>query len=462
MISVSPSKAGPMISSAFSGFSFEMALLLPNENGVRYFRPDNQPLLALFRQLGIKSLRIGGNTSDRDAKQLPGEADWDSLFGFAKAAGVKVIYCLRLRNGDPADAARTVKYIMDRYAPQVEAFSIGQEPSAYPVEKVDTRSNLERMGAGAEKFSYADYREAWIRFATAIIAAVPTVQFCGPAVHNNAVWARNFMSDFGPANHVTMCVMHLYAGGAGNKVPTPEIGRDRMLSGEFVKTYQKLHDGFVPMSQTNGLSYRLEEVNNYFNGGATNVSDTFASALWGLEFMHWWAVHGAAGLNFHSGDRVAAGFQLQPSKYTAYHSTSNGYHVRPLGYAMKAFDLGGRGRVVRTESLSNTGAKLVSYGVQAEDGSLYLTLINKDHGPSAKDVTVALVGLDGYATGQVMFLTTPDGDVATKSGITLGGAEIKPDATWTGSWTIARELGKQGGGFVHVPAATAALVRLTK
>lgn len=462
MISVNPGRPGPMISPDFSGFSFEVALLLPNENGVRYFRPDNQPLIHLFRQFGIKSLRIGGNTSDRDAKRLPGEADFDSLFGFARTAGVKVIYCLRLRNGDPDEAARTVKYIMDRYAPQMEGFSIGQEPSAYPVEKVDTRPNSERMGAAAEKFSYADYRNAWKRFADTIIASVPGVKFCGPAVHNNAEWARRFMTDFGPSNNVTMCVMHLYAGGAGNRVPTPEIGRDRMLSGEFLKTYQKLHDGFVPMAQANGLSYRLEEVNNYFNGGATNVSDTFAAALWGLEFMHWWAAHGAAGLNFHSGDRVAAGSTLQPSKYTAYHSISNGYRVRPLGYAIKAFDLGGRGRAVLTDILSGTGANLSTYGALAEDGTLYVTLINKEHGPGAKDATVALFGGNGYASCQTMQLTAPDGDVAAKSGITLGGAEIKPDASWSGKWTPPAALNKEGAGFVRVPAASAMIVRFTK
>jgi len=462
LIALSPGSPGALIPPVFSGFSFEVALLLPGANGVRYFRPDNQPLIALFRQFGIKSLRIGGNTSDRDAKTLPGEADWDSLFGFAKAADVKVIYTLRLLNGDPNDAARTVKYIMDRYAAQMECFSIGQEPSAYPTLKLDVRSNLERMGAAAEKFRYEDYRGEWKRFAEAIVAAVPNVKFCGPAVHNNAEWARKFMADFGRSNNVAMCVMHLYAGGAGNKVPTPEVGRDRMLSGEFLKTYQKLHDGFVPMAQTEGLPYRLEEVNNYFNGGATNVSDTFAAALWGLEFMHWWAAHGAAGLNFHSGDRVAAGSNLLPSKYTAYHSISNGYHVRPLGYAIKAFDLGGRGRVISAQFAAGTIETLPMYGVLAEDGTVYVTLINQDYGQSAKDVTALLLVREGYASAQVMFLTAPEGDVAAKSGITLGGAEIKHDGSWNGKWSAPRELGRQGEFFMTLPAASAAIVRFNK
>lgn len=460
-VSISPDEAGALISPDFSGFSFEVAQLLPDANGVHYFRPDNQRLINLFHQFGIKSLRIGGNTSDRDAKKLPSEADLDSLFGFAKAAGAKVIYCLRLRNGDPNNAARTVKYIMDRYASQMECFSIGQEPSAYPVEKVDTRPQSERMGAAAEKFSYADYSKAWRQFADTIIAAVPTVKFCGPAVHNNADWARRFITDFGHSNNVTMCVMHLYAGGAGNKVPSPEFGRARMLSNDFVRVYQKLHDGFVPMALTNGLTYRLEEVNNYFNGGATNVSDTFASALWGLDFMHWWAAHGAVGLNFHGGDKVAAGSTLQPSKYTAYFTSTNGYVIRPLGYAIKAFDLGGRGQVVPAQIVVGATENLSTYGAMAEDKTLFVTLINKEHGDGARGATVAIAAPDDYQTGGFMLLTAPDKDIAVKSGLTLGGAEIKSDASWAGEWTaISRPPGKGGVFAVKLPSASAAVVKL--
>ena len=300
-ITLDPQHPGAAIAPDFSGLSFEVSILLPNENGLRYFRPDNLPLIKLFHTLGIKNLRIGGNTSDRDVKKLPSEADLDSLFGFAKAAGVKVIYCLRLHNGDPSVDAATAKYIMDRYAAQLECFSIGQEPSAYPVEKKDTRAQDERMGGANEKYQYADYAAEWKKFADVIITTVPNVKLCGPSVHNNGAWATKFMADFGKSNHVTLITEHLYPGGAGGKVPTPQIGIDRMLAGEnsemtngFPKAYQKLHDSFVPMTTANALPYRLEEVNNYFNGGATNVSNTFASALWGLDFMYWWAAHGAA------------------------------------------------------------------------------------------------------------------------------------------------------------------------
>ena len=460
---VDANKPGVVIPADFSGLGFEVAILRP-ENGTYYFRPDNAPLIQLFHTLGVKSLRVGGNTSDRDVRQLPSEADLDSLFGFAKAAGVKVIYCLRLHNGDPNVDAQTVKYLMDHYAAQVDCFSIGQEPSAYPVEKTDLRASTERMGATNEKYSYAAYREEWKKFADAIIAAVPGAKFCGPSVHNNGEWARRFMEDFGRSNHVALITEHLYAGGAGGKVPTPEIGRDRMLANEawgsnsFPKAYQKLYDSFVPMALSNGIPYRLEEVNNYFNGGATNVSNTFAAALWGLDFMYWWAEHHAAGLNFHTGDRVAAGNTLLPSKYTAFFSTTNGYAIRPLGYGIKAFDLGGHGRLVPVTVSDSGNLNLSCYAVLGGDKNLYVTIINKEHGENARAATVDLNAGSDFTPCETISLSQSSGDVTATSGVTIGGAEIENDGGWTGAWKTFS--GKRGAVSITVPAASALIVKL--
>jgi hypothetical protein len=464
-ISVDAKNPGAAIPPDYSGLSFEVSILLPNENGVRYFRPDNLPLIKLFHTLGIKNLRIGGNTSDRDVRKLPAEADLDSLFGFAKAADVKVIYCLQLRNGDPQVASSTVKYILSKYAAQVDSFSIGQEPSAYPVEKKDTRAQGERMGAANEKFQYADYAAAWEKFADIIIAENPSAKFCGPSVHNNGKWATDFIRDFGKSNHVTLVTEHLYPGGAGGKVPTPEIGINRMLAGEnseltngFPRAYKKLHDSFVPTALASGLPYRMEEVNNYFNGGATNVSNTFASALWGLDFMWWWVAHDCAGLNFHTGDRVAAGYELRPSKYTAFFSTTNGYLIRPLGYGITAFNLGSHGKFLPVKISNPDGLNLSAYAVRDDDKNVYLTIINREHGATARDARIVPDKLN-FGKVEMILLTVPNGDVATTTGETLGGAEIKSDGSWSGTWTTL-PTSNLGLFAVKVPAASAVVLKL--
>src|SRR5436190_18121022 len=99
-VTIDTTHPGATTSVTFAGLSFETALMLPNKNGHRYFRPDNKALLAMFKQLNIKSLRISGNTADRETVPVPSNADIDSLFEFARAADVKVLYTLRLKGHD--------------------------------------------------------------------------------------------------------------------------------------------------------------------------------------------------------------------------------------------------------------------------------------------------------------------------------------------------------------------------
>jgi hypothetical protein len=458
-ISLDTKHPGAAISPEFTGLSFELSLLLPDGNGVRYFRPDNQPLIHLFQTLGIKNLRVGGNTADRNAGTHPSKADIDSLFTFAKAANVKVIYCLRLRDGNPQDDADVAKYIMDHYADQVCCFSIGQEPNVYPrVTNAD--------GTVTPRPGYSDFKKKWKQFEEAIIAAVPNAQFCGPSVDDNPSWPRQFIGDFGRSNHVTLITTHLYPGRSGDKVPSPEIGRDEMLSPQFTEACQKLYDGFVPQAQADGLPYRLEEANNFFNGGALGVSDTFASALWGLDFAYWWASHNATGLNFHTGDKVAAGAELRPSKYTAYFSTPDGFSVRPLGYGIKAFDLGSHGRFVPATIDNPDNLNISVYAVLGDDKNTYVTIINKEHGDHARDVSVLFNGDYIAHSAQVISLTVPNNDVSAKTGTTLGGAEIKSDGSWNGKWTdsihwhILENTPSQFLPVLKIPAGSATVVKI--
>src|SRR4051812_6963133 len=96
-VDVDTAAVGAAVPADFTGLSFEMQLLLPDQNGQRVFRPDNQRLISLFKQLGIRNIRVGGNTADKPTTPVPGEADIDSLFAFAQAADAKIIYTLRLR-----------------------------------------------------------------------------------------------------------------------------------------------------------------------------------------------------------------------------------------------------------------------------------------------------------------------------------------------------------------------------
>jgi hypothetical protein len=461
-ITIDAARPQPAIASGFAGLSYELALVSAAANGRHYFRPDNAPLIAMFRTLGLGNLRVGGNTSDRNARDLPTEADVDLLFAFARAANVKVIYCLRLHDGTVADATQRVRYILSHYAALMDSFSIGQEPSAYPTEAVDRRPPAERMGGAAENYPYPTYHDEWKAFADAIAAAVPNVTFCGPSVHNNPEWTRRFIADFGHANHVGLITAHLYPGGAAGKLPSPEIGRDRMLSDNFTQVYETLYAGFAADAKAAGLPYRLEEANSYFNGGAQGASNTFSAALWGLDFLYWWAAHDAAGINFHTGDRVAAGPNVLGSRYAVFVSNANGYTALPLAYGIKAFDVGAHGRLISTTIANAAGLNLTAYAVRAEDGAMYVTIINKEHTTEARVATVSLPIDRKPAHAEAMWLKTASGDVASTNDITLGGAVIESDGSWSGTWThLPLSSQNEGQLTITVPAASAAIVRVS-
>jgi len=109
----------------FLGLSFETLTLLPHTDAPLYFTPDNRPLIQLFHTLGIRSLRIGGNTADTPSILIPTGSEIDQLFQFAQLAGAKVIYTLRLRESSIPKVAEAAKYLMDRHAAQIDCLAIG-------------------------------------------------------------------------------------------------------------------------------------------------------------------------------------------------------------------------------------------------------------------------------------------------------------------------------------------------
>jgi hypothetical protein len=455
-LSVDQSSAGQLIPDDFSGVSYETKMLL-NSHGQHYFSPDNRRLISMFYALGIKNLRVGGNSADTPTVPYPLPSDIDDLFSVAKIADLKVIYNLRLRGQtDPTIDVGIAHFIMERYSENLLYFTIGNEPNVY----------LKK---------YPEYRAMLVKFITAIHAVEPNALFCGPSsTPSHVAWANNLANDMGDYPYFKFITQHSYPGGSAWTVKSPAVGRDEMLSEDWVNGYQKFYDTFVPTVEKRGLVYRLEEANSFFHGGLKDASNTMASALWGLDFMHWWAAHGCEGINFHTGDNVASGDRQTPAQYAVFVSAPNGYDVRPLGYAMKAFDLGGHGRSFPVEIDSPDKLNLTAYAVAPDGRNLFITIINKEHvspvqtgdshGTPARDASVTIASGGPYRHAEVQFLSEhgSHGDVSATTGVTLGGATFGQDATWNGTWTSLGERDWPNNFTVDVPAATAAVVHLSR
>jgi len=65
-ITVDAERPGPAVPDDFAGLSFERGPLNPGNAGVEghLFSPANLSLVTLFRELGLRNLRIGGGSVD--------------------------------------------------------------------------------------------------------------------------------------------------------------------------------------------------------------------------------------------------------------------------------------------------------------------------------------------------------------------------------------------------------------
>ncbi|HTC94633.1 MAG TPA: malectin domain-containing carbohydrate-binding protein [Terriglobales bacterium] len=428
-VTLSPGSPGAAIPNDYIGLSYETGSI----NGGNYFRPTNQPLLQVFSTLGIKSLRFGGNTSDSGT---PANADLDNMFGFAKAAGIPVVYTLRLKGSSPGAAATTAGFLWGKYSSSITCFSIGNEPDLY-------------IG------SYATYASDVSAYMSAVGPVAPGAKFCPPDTsRHNTSWVGQTANQFGTAKlaHVTH---HVYPGGSG-ATTCCAAARDTLLGTGIFGEYNSQYSGSVPTAAGDGLLLRLSETNSFVHGGAPNASNTFASALWGLDYMYWWTTQQdmLGGVNFHTGDSVASG----PPNYAVFLSTAGGYSMHPLGYGIKAFDLGGHGRVVHAALNNPSAVDLTAYGVLAADNSLWVTVINKSHDASATTVNLTIQSGGSYNQAAEWVLQAPNNDVSQTTGVTLGGAGFNVDGTWNGTSTPVAISG--GNVSLTMPPATAVVVQL--
>lgn len=463
----------------FSGLSFETESLRPNVHGVKgyLFEASNTELVRLFRELGIKNLRIGGETVD-DARISPTRKDIDALFRFAKAAGVKVIYSLRLLNGNPKEDASTAKYIWDNYRKYLDCFAIGNEPDRHSYHLSDP--HIYETIPEATGSAFPTYFTDWMRFAEAILDSVHGAPFTGPDAGSNfpvprakdtsfhgMPWTVNFADYLAQLSlphggYLAFVDQHNFVGqDAREEGLTPQKMIDRMLSPLWVSSYYPaLYDGMGTPALPRGVGYRLTESNS-FGGGVRGGSDCFATALFALDYMHWWAEHNCLGVNFDNAQWKYNG--------TIYLDREGNYEIHPIGYGIKAFDIGGHGEIESVSITNPDTLDLTAYAVD-DSGTLYVTLINKEHGEGASKtpgrsakVRVGFTGFSGRASA--VYLRAPHNDPAATSGITLGGAAITSTGPWRGKWEPlrGRNVGKRihtGSYEITVAPSSAAVIRI--
>jgi len=486
-ITIDAAHPGPVVPGDFAGLSFEVGPLIPGNADVAgyLFSPANSSLVTLFRNLGLGNLRIGGGSVD---KRIPagtgsdGFTGIDNLFAFAAAAGVNVIYTVRLIRQDvppigdlKAVHAQATGHIWRHHREHLASFAIGNEPDWHAYHSLDPaifETSEEKPGS-----AYPSYLTHWRSFADAIGTAVPAAPLSGPDTgaydrktytpdpDSGVSWTEQLAHDEQGSGRMAEFTQHYYVGDDPGKT-TAQQAISNMLSPEWVHgtaignqptgttyiPYPWLYANNLAPVVAAGLRYRLTESNDYLFG-VPGGSDAYASALWALDHLHWWAAHGAAGVNFHNKQWLRTG-TIVPDP-----AGGGGYAVTPKGYGIKAFTLGSAGRVKPVQIQNPDGINVTAYCVGTA-GKDCVTIINKAHGAGARDAAVTIVP-PGPGLRRVQVITLAGGQPGDARGTraTLGGTAITGDTAWTGTWS-ALPADPRGSVSLTVKATTAAIVKI--
>lgn len=441
-VTVDPSAPGKAIPSDFLGLSYESPMIAQG-----YFVPKNTILLNMLQSLGAGVLRFGGNTGDGTYWSRTGETfpnatppavaviaphDMDSLFSFASAAGWKIILGLNFAHYDPAMAADEAAYASEvsaRNGGPLLALAIGNEPSYYRYMNPNF-GILERPA----NYTYADYRQEYDSYRSAILAQVPAAPLAGPegvgywpAGNNYHLdWYTDFLND--EAGNLSLATIHYYA-------------ISPILSDSTATTEEATIETSVAAANTHHIPLRFDET------GTTAYDGNLSSSLWSADYLFRLAENGAAGANFHG----TLANTTDPSSYSPISVYNGQYRANPIYYGMLLFHSAGQGRIIPATGGSDI---LSTYATLGADGKVRVVLINKD---ASRNVTVNITAGQPYKSATAMRLAGQSLD--SGDDITFAGSQVGADGTWSPKDVETVEY-VNGHYELSVPAASAVVVTL--
>jgi hypothetical protein len=435
------------IEAEFIGLSYEKSAITGT-----LFSGSNEDLISLFRLLGPGVLRVGGNAADqcfwtpngpgRTAGQIA-PSDVDALASFLSNAGWHCIYGINLGGAasgttSPELAAAEAAYVTQKLGSFLVGFEIGNECDGYGVPGSYFAGN----------WSLGQFESLWYQFRTAIAAAAPGVPVTAPASGSTvARWTVPFSQAF-TKKFVSLVTQHYYRGDGKSSTATAA----NLLSPDANLT--KCLGMLNAASQSTGIPFRLGECNSFFNGGASGVSNSYASALWVTDFLFNCALGGAAGVNLHGGGNYAS--------YTPIADKAGAVvEVRPEFYGIMLFALAGQGTLLQT-SLSAGGINATAYTVRDSSGNMNIMIINKD---SSQNLHLTISMPQKVSSASLITMTQNSSGVegpslSATSGVTIQDSTIAPNGSFrpSSSYNLSASSSQFG---CNVPALSAVLITST-
>ena len=389
-------KAIGQIGREYIGLSFESTTV---NNGDRYDARGN--VVALLKTLGTSVLRFGGDSADLPAFTGLKPSALRGLHRLTYASGWSVIYTENLGVFHAALVSADAKRVRAALGSKLLGFACGNEPDQY-------------VAAGLRPLSYSigDYLTQVGQCYQAIRAGAPGAPLAGPDTTNTPAW-------FGPyaareAGAIRLFGQHYYPLGCASAGDSPAALAGKLLSPGLAATEAARFASYRSQVKRSGAPLIMTETNSACRGGVKGLSNSYASALWVIDYLLTGAEHGVSGMNFTGGlNTLCAG-------YTVLCATGNYmYRPQPIYYGMLFTHLLGTGKLLRLKVAASPGGNLTAFAVRpAVGGGLRLMVENL----SRRQASVAINVGSYRGTATVLRMTGPA--LLATSGVRLQGASV--------------------------------------
>jgi hypothetical protein len=389
------------IASHFIGLSYESGTL----NSGRYTSQGN--LARLLSNLGSGILRFGGSTADTAFTGIT-PAALAALAGLAGAANWPVLYTEDLGHFNASQVAADAQAVSAALGGKLLAIGCGNEPDEYSGE-----------GLRPPRYTLTQYLSDVGACYSAIRAGAPGVPLEGPDTGS----LRSFLTGYvGKESHtISFIGQHYYSLGCTAPVTDPADWVGTLLSPGLADAEGAKLGGAAALARSAHLPLLITETASACHGGIPGLSDTYAAALWVIDYLLTGAAHGVHAMEFHGGlDTSCAG-------YTVLCKVASGtYAPQPVYYGLLFTHLLGQGTLLPvTASIYAKFGNLAAFALKPGGGGLKVMLENLSS--ARAEVTVEPAGYQGAAS--MVRLAAPS--LLATSGVTIEGESIGASGTFT-------------------------------
>lgn len=442
-------EAGAPVPGNFLGLSFEVGSLARISG---YSGEGN--LVSMLRSLGTGVLRFGGVTADEQTawidESTPRPAwalgtleagDLRGLGSLAAESGWHVLLTIGFGHFAPQAAAREVAVAKAALGQYLEAIEVGNEPDSYG-----------RHGLRPQPWTPVQYQEEVDAYRTAIEALVPGMALAGPDSSGSSAYEKWGLSEAIYQRPALLTGHHYPLGCAERPPPTSE----RLLSPGIRQLEQRSLRRYQFIAQETEVPFRMDETNTVSCGGVAGISNTFASALWAVNYLTKAMTMGVSGINLEGNPANCEGYTpvCAPSTQDLIAGTMR---AQPEWYALllaKAL-IGERPlrTIVKPRPADRPNVEATTF--LAPDGALQFVLVDDDP-PGSRRVAVHLHVGGNFHGASILSLTAPS--PSALSGVKLGGREVQADGLWNEPAKLPRTPNKRGVITVQLAPSSAALV----